>query len=198
MSAARLARTTTKPVARFKPVSPNSHASVALNRHNDPVPLDAAQLSQLLHALDDPNGLEFPAGYGRRRTRGRFEQLVRRLNADFECECHVDRDVQDASLHGRVDVPAAATATGRPLIVSISNFGDLAVLSVDNPGVWTDAEAANLLQSRDADRVWAALADLGYTLIPEEPLWERYNGAWDPSVFGPSEASWWIRYFDYL
>lgn len=162
------------------------------------MPLDAAQLPQLLHALDDPHGLEFPAGYDHHRTRVRFEQLVQRLNADFECECHVDRDVQDASLHGRVEIPAAAAATGRPLIVSISNFGELAVLSVDSPGVWTDAEVANLLQPGDADRADGALADIGYTLIPEEPLWKRYNGAWDPSVFGPSEATWWIRYFDYL
>jgi hypothetical protein len=162
------------------------------------MPIDAAQLSQLLHALDDPTGLEVPAGYDHRRVRGGFEQLARRLNADFKCECDVDRDVQDASLHGRIDVPAAATATGSPLILSVSNFGDLAVLSVDNPGVWTDAEAADLLQSRDVDRVRAALVDLGYTLVPEEPLWERYDGVWDPSVFGPSEATWWDRYFSYL
>jgi hypothetical protein len=162
------------------------------------VPLDNPKLSQLLYALDDPDNLEFPAHYDHRRTRARFEQLVQRLNADFDCQSRVDRDVQDASLHGRVDIPAAATATGRPLVVNISNFGNLAVLSVENPGVWTDAEAADLLHPRDADRVHAALTDLGYTLIPEQPLWQPYDGAWDPDVFGPSEATWWIRYFDYL
>jgi hypothetical protein len=35
-------------------------------------------------------------------------------------------------------------------------------------------------------------------VIPEEPLWEPYAGVWDPAVFGPSEPTWWIRYFDYL
>ncbi|MEU4237489.1 hypothetical protein [Actinoplanes sp. NPDC026619] len=32
--------------------------------------------------------------------------------------------------------------------------------------------------------------DLGYTLIPEEPLWRPYDGA------GIS-STWWNRYFDY-
>ena len=32
------------------------------------------ELWHLLHALDDPDNLEFPAGYDHRRTRGRFEQ----------------------------------------------------------------------------------------------------------------------------
>jgi hypothetical protein len=171
-------------------------SSVALSRDNCRVPL--SPLSQLLHALDDPDNLEFPAGYDHRRTRARFEQLALRLNSDFAGRCQVDREVQDASLHGRIDIPAEATATSRPLVVSISNFGNLAALSVDNPGAWTDAEAAGLLHPHDADRIHPALTDLGYTLIPEEPLWEPYDGAWDPAVFGPSAATWWIRYFDYL
>ena len=159
---------------------------------------DDPQLSQLLHALDDPDNLELPAGYDHRRARARFQKLVQRLNAGFDCRTKADGDVQDASLHGRVDIPATATATGRTLVVSISNFGNLAVLSVDNPGVWTDAEAADLLDPRDADRVHTALTDLGYILIPEQPLWEPYSGVWDPAVFGPSRPTWWIRYFDYL
>jgi hypothetical protein len=72
------------------------------------------------------------------------------------------------------------------------------VLSVENPGVWSDAEAADLLHPDDAHRIHAALADLGYTLIPEEPLWQPYDGVCDPEIFAPSDATWWIRYFDYL
>jgi len=158
------------------------------------MPLVDAQLWDLLHALDDPDNLEFPAGYDHRRTRGRFEQLAQRLNADFDCRCQVDRDVQDASLHARMDIPAPATATGRPLVVNVSNFGVLAVLSVDNPGAWTDAETATLLHPDDAHRVHTALTDLGYTLIPEDPLCEPYDGVCDPGIF----ATWWIRYFDYI
>jgi hypothetical protein len=148
--------------------------------------------------LDDPDNLEFPSGYNHQRARARFEQLAQRLDADFNQQCRIDRHVQDSSLHGRIDIPAAATATGRPLVVLVSNFGPLAVLAVDNPGVWTDAEAARLLHPDDAGRVHTALADLGYTLIPEEPLWEPYDGVCDPAIFSPSEPTWWLRYFDYL
>lgn len=49
----------------------------------------------------------------------------------------------------------------------------------------------------DARRVHLALLSLGYTLIPEEPLWTPYDGACDPGIFAPSEATWWVRYFDY-
>lgn len=100
--------------------------------------------------------------------------------------------MQDASLHGRIEIPAALTATGSRLVVSISNFRGLAVLAVDNPGVWTDEEAAELLHPDDGDRIGAALADLGYVLIPEGPLWDAYQGAW------PGVRNWWDRLFDYL
>ena len=72
------------------------------------------------------------------------------------------------------------------------------MLAVDNPGVWTDAEAEQLLDTHDAARIDAALTDLGYTRVPEQPLWRTYDGVWDPGVFAPSNATWWIRYFDYL
>lgn len=160
--------------------------------------LSDAQLWHLLHALDDRDHLEFPAGYNHRQTRDRFEQLARRLDVAFDCQCSVDRHVQDASLHGSIEIPATATTAATKLIVSISNFGGLAVRSVDNPGAWTNAEAAKLLHPDDAYRIDTALAELGYILIPEEPLWQRYDGVCDPAVFAPRDATWWVRYFDYL
>jgi hypothetical protein len=153
---------------------------------------DHDELWQLLRSLDDPHGLEFPTGYDNQRERARFEQLAQRLGAAFGGTCDVDRHVQDASLHGRIEVPAAFTATGSRLVVSNSNFGGLAVLAVDNPGVWTDEEAAELLHLDDGSRIGDALADLGHVLIPEEPLWQPYDGAW------PDVRNWWDRYFDYL
>jgi len=161
---------------------------------------DDTQLWHLLRSLDGPDHLEIPANYHHGRERARFEQLAQRLDTAFGRHNRVSRDVnvQDASLHGRIDIPAAATATTHPLVVLVSNFGGLAVLAVDNPGVWTDAEAAQLLHPDDRRRISAALADLGYTLIPEEPLRRPYDGTWDPAVFSPSGGSWWIRYFDYL
>ncbi|MFU8873021.1 hypothetical protein [Micromonospora sp. SL4-19] len=157
------------------------------------MPADDAQLWQLLHSLDDPNHLEFPANYDHRRARTRFNHLAERLDRDFGCQCDVDRHVQDASFHGRIDIPAAATTTGERLVIVISNFGDLAVLAVENPGVWDDEEAAQVLHPDDTSRIHKALDDLGYTLIPEEPLWNRYDG-----VCGPAISTWWVRYFDYL
>ncbi|MEO3745186.1 hypothetical protein [Plantactinospora sp. B5E13] len=162
------------------------------------MPADEAQLWQLMHSLDDPEHLEIPANYDHRRARARFKHLSERLDRDFNCQTDVDQHVQDASFHGRIAIPAAATATGHPLVIVISNFGGLAVLAVDNPGVW-DAEAAGqLLHPDDSTRIRQALDDLGYTLIPEEPLWQRYDGTWDPATFAPGDATWWTRYFDYL
>lgn len=146
----------------------------------------------------DPDHLEFPAEYHHRRARARFDQLAQRLDADFGCRCVVDRHVEDASLHGRIEIPAAHTASRHQLVVFISNFGGLAVVAVDRAGAWTDIETADVLHPDDADRIAAALDDLEYTRIPEEPLWRRYDGTWNPDAFRPSAATWWIRYFDYL
>ena len=63
--------------------------------------------------------------------------------------------------------------------------------------MWTKAETDQLLHPDDANRIHAAMADLGYTLIPEEPLWQDYDGASHPSI-SRAPATWWIRYFDYL
>ncbi|MFI7598986.1 hypothetical protein [Actinoplanes sp. NPDC049681] len=156
---------------------------------------DDAQLWQLLHSLDDPDHLEFPANYDHHRARARFNALAERLDRDFNCQTDVDRNAQDASFHGRIDIPAAATATGERLVIVISNFGDLAVLAVENPGVWDAEEAASVLNPDDNNRIHRALHDLGYVAVPEGPLWKRYDG---PGGVLASDASWWNRYFDYL
>jgi hypothetical protein len=119
--------------------------------------------------------------------------VAERLERGFGCRCDVDGHVEDASFHGRIDIPAAATTTGQRLVIVISNFGGLAVLAVENPGVWDDEEAARLLRRDDASRIREALDDLGYTLVPEGQLWRRYDG-----VCGPGISTWWDRYFDYL
>jgi hypothetical protein len=162
--------------------------------------LDEHELWHMLHALDDPDHLEFPADYDHRRSRDRFDRLAQRLDTDFGCRCNADRDVQDASLHGRIDIPATATSTGRHLVVLISNFEPLAVRAVDNPGVHNDAEAAQLLHRNDANRIHTALANLGYTLIPEEPFWQPYDGFGTFADRRPNRTppTWWGRYFDYL
>jgi len=95
-------RTTTKPIARFK--ARNSNAAARASRHNGPMPAADTQLWQLLRSLDDPHRLEFPAGYRHRRPRTGFEQLAQRVDTDLDCHCDVDRNIQDASLHGRIEI----------------------------------------------------------------------------------------------
>ena len=138
--------------------------------------VEGDRLWDLLRSLDDPKHLEFPAHFNRKKTRIQFGQLVDRLNTAFSCACEAEGHVEDASYHDRVEIPAAATATGTRLVIVVSNFGGLAVVAADNPGVWPQEEFTELLHPDDAQRIYTALDDLGYTVVPEEPLWEDYDG----------------------
>ena len=156
------------------------------------------ELWRLLRSLYDPDHLERPPHLDVVETRDRFERLVARLNAEFDCTCLAEREVEDASLHARVEVPAEATESGEPLVVCVSNFGNLAAVSVTNPGVWSHAEMRKLLGD-DADRIFGVLDALNYIVVPEEPLWRDYDG---PSLLSTtastSRVTWWTRYFDYV
>jgi hypothetical protein len=77
----------------------------------------------LSRSLDGPKHLEFPAGYDHDETRNRFD----RLDTAFSRASETDRHVEDASYRGSIKIPAAATATGSPLVIAVSNFGGLAV-----------------------------------------------------------------------
>jgi hypothetical protein len=56
-------------------------------------------------------------------------------------------------------------------VIVVSNFGGLAVVAADNPGAWSQEEFEELLHPDDATRIYAALSELGYTVVQEEPLW---------------------------
>ena len=162
------------------------------------VDIDGDRLWELLRSLDDPEHLEFPAGYDRVKVRGQFDQLTDRLGGAFSCACTVDHP-EDASFHGRIEIPAEATSTGSQLVITVSNFGGLAVVAVDNPGVWSREEFTELLHPDDAERIYAALDSLGYTVVPEEPLWQPYDGSGRLRQLHPAHPpTWWIRFFDYL
>ena len=158
------------------------------------------RLRDLLRALDDPAHLEHPADYTHAAARARFNALAAALDEAFQCRCEVDREVQDASFHGRIDVPGEATRTGAALILVISNFGPMVVCALENPGMHDDEETDALVDSHDAGKVRVALAEQGYLLVPEEPLWQPYDGpgrlrGGDQS---PHLPSWYERFFDYL
>ncbi|MFD4656347.1 hypothetical protein ACFWP2_12040 [Kitasatospora sp. NPDC058444] len=84
-----------------------------------------ADLLALLRDLDDPQWLEWPAGYDRNAVAARFGELVVRLESDFTVRCGAERDTQDSSEYGRVVVPAEATACGTRIVVCVSKFGFL-------------------------------------------------------------------------
>ncbi|WP_018566773.1 hypothetical protein [Streptomyces sp. PsTaAH-124] len=159
------------------------------------MPLDDQNTWALLRQLDDPQHMEFPHGYDHDATRARFEQLATRLNARFQCTCTVDRQVQDASHHGTIVIPATATDSAEHITVTISNFGNLAVVTLGNPGSYNEEEERELFQATDRLRVEEELESLGYTVISEHLLWTGYDGVSDLVSYYPT---WWIRFFDYL
>ncbi|SFE26414.1 hypothetical protein SAMN05216251_102312 [Actinacidiphila alni] len=168
------------------------------------MPNTDAELVALLHRLDDPESLEHPRGYDHTATRARFDRLAAGLDAAFGTRCPADREVQDASLHGRVDVPAGATASGVPIVVSVSNFGAMAVISAENPGVHLDTDeavAAGALNAGDLAAVESVLAEQGYRVLPERLLTRPYDGAGAVLLaYGGAgrPCDWWVRFFDYL
>jgi len=155
-------------------------------------------LSTLLEALDDPDHIETPTGFDRAAARRAFVELTGRLASVFEAECVADLQVEDASFHAQVVIPAEATVTGRRFVVRASNFGMLAVMALDNPGVHGEEEFRARADPHDVERIAACLDAGGYVLVPEEPLWTPYRGTIPRHVFGRGEPTWWDRYFDYL
>ncbi|MEU8976488.1 hypothetical protein AB0D11_46360 [Streptomyces monashensis] len=164
------------------------------------MPLDDQSTRALLRQLDDPQHMEFPRGYDPDATRARFEQLAARLNARFQCTCIVDRQVQDASHHGTIVIPATAADSAEHITVTISNFGNLAVVTLGNPGSYSEEEARELLHATDRLSVEEELEALDYTVISEHLLWTRYDGVSGLVSYYPPEypPTWWTRFFDYL
>ncbi|MEW1959102.1 hypothetical protein [Kineococcus sp. NPDC059986] len=106
--------------------------------------------------------------------------------------------MQDASHHGRVAVPAAATATGEQLVLVLSNFGGLVVCALENPGAYSDEETDLLVAAEDARRVREVLARRGLLLVGEDPLWKAYDGEGPLGLQLGGERTWFEHYFDYL
>jgi hypothetical protein len=157
--------------------------------------LSAGETRELLRSLDDPDHIQFPADHDQVRAAARFRQLATRLRDTFGDGGEIL--AEDATFLGELTVPSLATAGGRRIDISISNFGDLAIVSPYVPdALLDDAGIEALLHPLDASRVFGVLDDLGYVVIPQDPLDEYYDGA--VAFLRERAARWVSRYFDYL
>jgi len=174
---------------------------------------DASEYLALLRALDEPGelgqavGLEFPRHFDRVAAQRRFERLAARLSDVFGCLISAGKGpFPDASLFGEVHVPAEFTVTRAkrtrirfPVIVAVSNFGNLATCwparGATSPGTATSATTP--VHPIDRSRVEQVLNELGYVFVPEDVLETRYDGP-NQWVFGGQHETWLGRYFSVL
>ncbi|WP_405006938.1 hypothetical protein OHV13_25200 [Kitasatospora purpeofusca] len=146
----------------------------------------------LLRELDGSGDAEFPRGYNHTATRTRFNKLAADINRQFSCTCGVERDVQEASYHGRITLPVAATASADFITIIVSNFGDLAVVTLGNPMSYDKQETEYLLDPADHNRITDILSGLGYITVPEHLTWADYDGVMN---LRSHARSWFDRFF---
>lgn len=170
----------------------------------------------MLLALDEPispsshqgpgqgDGLEVPRDFDYGAAKSRFDRLAARLSGAFGSVCDHGQP-QDSACFGSIWIPAEATRTRakhtrEPFAVEVlvSSFGGLATYRALNV-TWGQVVPVH---QDDARRIEEALVGLGYLVVPMDVLDTRYDGpnGW---VFGSSpyektDATWFIRYFDYL
>ncbi|MEU9782785.1 hypothetical protein AB0H92_17815 [Streptomyces phaeochromogenes] len=153
---------------------------------------------EILRRLDDPEWLEFPSGYSGTEAAALFSRLVGQIDSHFSTRCEIDRDIQDSAQYGRIDVPGEVAVCGTRIVVLVSRFKPLAMVAADNPGAFfgtDDARAEGELDASDLEKVERALSGLGYVVVPEELLTNRYDGAARLLFHGSGEPSWWDRFF---
>ena len=60
----------------------------------------------------------------------------------------------------------------------------MAIVALENPAAWSDAETAELMADSDRTRIENVLGRLGYIHISEDPLDDPYDGEFDwPSTW---------------
>ncbi|MGH4034026.1 hypothetical protein ACQB60_34415 [Actinomycetota bacterium Odt1-20B] len=161
--------------------------------------LDDQSARALLRQLDEPDRKCFPRAYDHAAVRARFDRLAGGLDRQYQAACTVDRHVQDGSHHGTIRIPATVTACGNNITVTVSNFGNLAAVTFDDPGRYDGGEESELSQAVDRKRVDNELEVLGYVTLSEHLLGTRYDGVTDLSYFPPEHRpTWFTRFFDYL
>lgn len=151
----------------------------------------------LLRRLDDPRHLEHPPDFDWHAARAKFDELVEFLNRAFNCTSEVERNVQDASHHGRIIIPAGATASGEFITVTVSNFGEMAAPALGNADSYGAEEVDLLFDPRDRARIEGALQELGHVVVSEVLLRAEYDGNSELRSHGFA-PTWWNRFFTYL
>ncbi|WP_128376653.1 hypothetical protein [Streptomyces cavernae] len=141
----------------------------------DMLPTD--RIRALLREFDDPQHLERPADFDLETSRNCFARLVSALEERFGPSCSSGLG-QDASFYGVSEVRANTTGLGRPLRVTMSNFGSYFVTARMVAGEEVPSGEAGLTEEFVTwlDGVCTAA---GCTFVPYELLREPYDG---PSV----------------
>ena len=122
----------------------------------------------------------------------RFKLLAEAIDEEFSCSCKHDDRMQDTAELGRIEIPETVLDSPARIVVSISNFGRMTIVALENPAAWSDAETAESMAASDRTRIEDALGRLGYIHISEDPLDDPYDGDHDwPST-------WRDRFFGYI
>ncbi|MEH0423682.1 hypothetical protein [Streptomyces sp. B21-083] len=134
------------------------------------------RIRALLLEHDDPRHLERPADFDLETSRNCFAGLVSALEERFGPYCSHGLG-QDTSFYGVIDVPADTTGLGRPMCVTMSNFGGYFVTA----RVVTDEGPSGEAGLPEEFVTWLddVCTALGCTFVPSELLCEPYDG---PSV----------------
>ncbi|MGW3549401.1 hypothetical protein ACWDLL_00765 [Streptomyces griseoincarnatus] len=130
------------------------------------------RLRTLLRVYDDPRHLEVPRDFDAEATVRRFTRLTEALAGRFGPSCRTGL-FQDASVHGVVRVPAAATGFGRALWVELSNFGRFVTAGTGDS--WDASGAATDLPAECVTWLDAVCAAAGCTFVPLDLLLEPYD-----------------------
>ena len=127
------------------------------------VMLSASETLRLLRSLDDPDPryAEVPADFRHRTEHKRFKLLAEAIDEEFSCSCKHDDRMQDTAELGRIEIPETVLDSPARIVVSISNFGRMTIVALENPAAWSDAETAESMAASDRTRIEDALGRLG-------------------------------------
>ncbi len=156
-----------------------------------------AEVLQLLYDVDSWGHRSYlPAAIDYDAARAQFDELTSRLETSFGCSTvenpHV---VQDTALLDYMGLPVEATGASDIVWVLISNFSPLAMYHVGRVNPGGTARVEDQLSAEVRARIEDALSDTGYRVIPNDVLWEPYDGMHER--IRRVNYSWFTRYFDH-